>query len=146
MEARGRAHPTKPIFRPSKAQMGIQRQLERIQSTEFSSLAIKVQGRKPKSVEKKSNTWVFICPMDNVNWASGESRLSVQSWLPPSDCRFKNFSGPQLSVESGYTTSPFWQSPFIRPQRGENKNLCCGNECNKRPLKKLSRPAPMRPA
>lgn len=106
-------------------------------SPSYGKLATKFQGKRPRSLNKKLNTLASTYSKVNVNSAQRESRLSAQS-------QFKNFSGLQVSVESGYPTSPFWQSLFMKPQRGENGNLCCRNQGNKRPLKRSSGPSPTR--
>ena len=82
----------------------------------------------------------FTYLRDNINLALRKSRLSAQSLFPPSDARFENFSGPQVSAGSGYQTNPFFKNPFMRPQRGENGSLCCGNEYNRRLLKNAPGP------
>ena len=111
-------------------------------SSSYGRQTIRFQRKKPISVKKKSNTLAFTYPKDNVNSLQIESRLSAQSHFHPPDSSFGNFSGLQVSVESEYPASPSWQNLFLRPQRGENGNLCCGNECNKRLLKRSSEPSP----
>lgn len=101
-------------------------------SPSYGKLATKFQGKRPRSLNKKLNTLASTYSKVNVNSAQRESRLSAQS-------QFKNFSGLQVSVESRYPTSPFWQSLFMKPQRGEN-----GNQGNKRPLKRSGGPSPTR--
>ena len=56
---------------------------------------------------------------------------------------FGILGGLQFSGESGFPASPSWQNPFMRPQTGVNRKLCCGKECHKRPLKRSRRPSPM---
>ena len=91
---------------------------------------------------KSQIPWFFTYPKDKIQ-LSPERKQAVCSILFPSTGHwFQEFLGAKVSVESWSQLLHFGKAPFMRPQRGENENLHCGNECNKRPLKKLSEPSP----
>ena len=104
-----------------------------------------LQGFKEKGpdLSRKSQTLAFTYPKDNVNSAQRESRLSVRSWFHQPEASFGNFLRAMSFYRIWIPNFFILQSPFISPpRRGENRNLCCGNEHNKRPLKLSSRPSP----
>ena len=123
--------------------MGNQRHYKGSKVWNSPALLQSFKEKSPNLLRKSQIPWLSPIP----GTTSTQPRMKTSCLLNPSSIYPMPGSripqgGPQVSVESGYPTSSFWQSPFMRPQRGENKHLYCGNKCNKRPLKKLSRLSP----